>query len=47
MLAVQFPTRNIMSGSVQCRFYTFDPKSGKQVDAADIYRENLKNTTLR
>ena len=47
MQAVQFPTRNGTSGSVQCRFSTYDPQSGKQVDAADIYRERLASTNLR
>lgn len=47
MEAVNFPTRNTMSTSVQCRFYYVDPESGKQIDGADIYRERLGNTNLR
>lgn len=46
-LAVAFPTRNSMSGSVQCRFTTFDLKAGKEVDAADIYRERIASSNLR
>jgi hypothetical protein len=45
--AVNFPTRNTMSGSVQCRFYTIDPNTGKQIDAADKYRENVASSNLR
>ncbi len=45
--AVQFPTRNSMSGSVQCRFTTYDLVSKKFVDAADIYRDRLASTNLR
>jgi hypothetical protein len=45
--ATMFETNNSMSGSVQCRFSTFDVDSGKMVDAADKYRENLASTTLR
>lgn len=45
--ATMFNTNNSMSTSVQCRFSTFDRESGKLIDAADIYRENLSNTTLR
>ena len=47
MRAVQFPTRNSMSGSVQCRFFQVNPETGRQEDAADVYRENVKNTNLR
>jgi hypothetical protein len=47
MRATMFETNNSMSGSVQCRFSTFDVDSGKMVDAADKYRENLASTTLR
>ena len=47
MQAVNFNTNNSMSASVQCRFTTFDPQSGKNVDATDIYRENVRDTTLR
>jgi hypothetical protein len=46
-LAKQFPTRNSMSGSVQCRFTTFDLATKKHIDAADIYRERLASTNLR
>jgi hypothetical protein len=45
--ATMFETNNSMSGSVQCRFSTFDVESGKMVDAADKYREGLASTTLR
>jgi hypothetical protein len=45
--ATMFETNNSMSGSVQCRFSTFDVESGKYVDAADKYRENISSTTLR
>lgn len=45
--ATMFETNNSMSGSVQCRFSTFDVESGKMVDAADKYRENIASTTLR
>jgi hypothetical protein len=45
--ATMFETNNTMSGSVQCRFSTFDVDSGKMVDAADKYREGLASTTLR
>lgn len=47
MEAVNFPTRNSMSGSVQCRFYIVDAATGKQIDGADIYRENVGNSNLR
>jgi hypothetical protein len=47
MVACQFPTRNSMSGSVQCRFLKYNPETGRQEDAADIYRENIKDTNLR
>ena len=45
--ATMFETNNSMSGSVQCRFSTYDVESGKMVDAADKYRENIASTTLR
>jgi hypothetical protein len=45
--AVNFPTRNSMSGSVQCRFYYVDAETGKQIDGADKYRENVANSNLR
>ena len=45
--ACNFETNNSMSGSVQCRFSTFDVASGKMVDAADIYRERIASTNLR
>ena len=45
--ATTLETNNSMSGSVQCRFSTFDAESGKMVDAADKYRENIASTTLR
>lgn len=45
--ATMFETNNSMSGSVQCRFLTFDEASGKMVDATDVYRENISSSTLR
>jgi hypothetical protein len=45
--ATMFETNNSMSGSVQCRFSTFDVASGKMVDASDKYREGIASTTLR
>jgi len=45
--ATMLNTNNTMSGSVQCRFTTFDPESKKMVDAADKYREAISNTNLR
>lgn len=45
--AVQFPTRNSMSGSVQCRFLKYNPETGRYEDAADLYRESIKDTNLR
>jgi hypothetical protein len=45
--ATMFETNNSMSGSVQCRFSTFDVESGKMVDASDKYRESIASTTLR
>lgn len=45
--ATMFNTNNSMSTSVQCRFSIYDIASGKMVDAADVYRENISNTTLR
>lgn len=45
--AMMFETNNSMSTSVQCRFSTFDVASGKMVDAADIYRDNISSTNLR
>jgi hypothetical protein len=45
--ATMFETNNSMSGSVQCRFSTFDVESGRMVDAADKYRESIASTTLR
>jgi len=47
MRAVQFPTRNSMSGSVQCRFTKFNTETGRLEDAADLYRESVKDTNLR
>lgn len=47
MRATMFETNNSMSASVQCRFSTFDVESGRMVDAADKYRENIASTTLR
>lgn len=47
MRAVNLPTRNTMSGSVQCRFLRYNPDTGKYEDAAEQYRENVKNTNLR
>lgn len=44
--AVQFPTNNSMSSSVQCRFYTIN-EQGQEVDAARDYRRNIKDTNLR
>lgn len=45
--AISFLTNNSMSSSVQCRFTTLDAASGKMVDAADKYRENVASSTLR
>ena len=45
--ATMFETNNSMSTSVQCRFSRFDLDSGKMVDAADTYRENIASTNLR
>jgi len=45
--ACNFETNNSMSGSVQCRFSTYDLESGKMVDAADIYRERVSSSNLR
>lgn len=45
--ATMFETNNSMSTSVQCRFSTIDSETGKVVDAADLYRENIASTTLR
>lgn len=45
--ATQFPTRNTMSGSVQCRFLKLNPETGRLEDAADLYRESVKDTNLR
>lgn len=45
--ATMFETNNSMSTSVQCRFSRLDPESGKLIDAADVYRENISSTTLR
>lgn len=45
--ATMFNTNNSMSTSVQCRFSIVDKESGKLVDAADIYRENIASTNLR
>ncbi len=45
--ATMFETNNSMSTSVQCRFFTIDEASGKQIDAADVYRDNIASTTLR
>jgi hypothetical protein len=45
--AVMFETNNSMSTSVQCRFYTIDEVTGKQIDASDVYRDNIASTNLR
>jgi hypothetical protein len=45
--ALNFETNNTMSGSVQCRMTRKDPVSGKMVDAADVYRENIASSNLR
>jgi hypothetical protein len=45
--AVQFPTRNTMSGSVQCRFQKFNLETGRLEDASVLYRESVKDTNLR
>lgn len=45
--ATMFETNNSMSTSVQCRFTRFDLESGRLVDAADTYRENIASSTLR
>lgn len=45
--ATMFETNNSMSTSVQCRFSTVDPSTGKVVDAAEIYRDNIASTSLR
>lgn len=47
MQATMFNTNNSMSTSVQCRFSIIDKESGKLVDGADVYRENISSTTLR
>lgn len=45
--ATMFETNNSMSTSVQCRFTTIDKETGRIIDAADVYRENIASTTLR
>jgi hypothetical protein len=45
--ATMFETNNSMSSSVQCRFFQIDEVTGKQVDAADVYRDRIASTTLR
>jgi hypothetical protein len=45
--ATMFPTNNSMSTSVQCRFFKIDEETGREYDAAGIYRENIASTTLR
>jgi hypothetical protein len=45
--ATMFETNNSMSTSVQCRFSTIDAETGKIIDAADIYRDNIASTSLR
>jgi hypothetical protein len=45
--ATQFETNNTMSTSVQCRFFTRDADTGREFDAAGIYRENIASTNLR
>jgi len=44
--ACQVNTNNTMSTSVQCRFSRVD-ETGREIDAADKYRENIASTTLR
>lgn len=45
--ATYFNTNNTPSASVQCRFEVVDAETGRIVDAADIYRNNIASTTLR
>lgn len=45
--ATMFETNNSMSSSVQCRFFTIDETTGKQIDAADVYRDRIASTNLR
>jgi hypothetical protein len=45
--AVKFETNNTMSGSVQCRFSKYNAETDQWVDAAQDYRKNLADTTLR
>ena len=45
--ATMFETNNSMSGSVQVRFSRYDKSSGKIVDGADVYRENIASSNLR
>ena len=45
--ATMFETNNSMSTSVQCRFQLIDAETGKLIDGADKYRENIASTNLR
>lgn len=45
--ALQFETNNSMSTSVVCRFSRYDAVSKQWVDAAQDYRENVKDSNLR
>jgi hypothetical protein len=45
--AVNFETNNSPSGSVQCRFTKWDPKSEQWVDATKDYREHVRSSNLR
>jgi len=42
--AVRFETNNTMSGSVQAKFYRFNPETDKMEDATDEYRELLRDS---
>jgi hypothetical protein len=45
--ALQFETRNAMSGSIQCRFTRLNPETKRAEDAADVYRNNVSTSNLR
>jgi hypothetical protein len=46
-MATMFETNNSMSASVQCRFFKVDEETGKILDGAEDYRNNIASTTLR